>query len=328
MYGIPGFVGGGQQPATVEALGEADAIEIAADHYELVVVQATRLDTERDDTFRLDAAGGTFVLKIAHPADTRESLDLETRAVEYATLADAAIPLPRILPSANGDFAPALTNHGGRRVRLLSWLPGIPLHETSPTDEQVGELGRTLGHLTQALRGFDHPAAHRPFAWDVIQFPTLAAVNTEVGNELTSEVFSRFATLVAPRLAELPRQVVHNDFNTGNVLVEPTGPRYVTGIIDFGDVVHTARIGDLAVALSYQIFPLGRSWEQLDPFIEAYRMVVPLEQAELDILRDLVAVRFAQRILIYQWMQRGSPDALDFATQGNLAALDLLLREN
>jgi Ser/Thr protein kinase RdoA (MazF antagonist) len=327
VYGIPGFEGGGQEPAAVKPLGEADAIEIAADHYELVVVQATRLDTERDDTFRLDAAGGTFVLKIAHPADTRQALDLETQAVAYATRADAALPLPRILPSTNGDFAPALANHGGRLARLLSWLPGTPLHETAPTDEQVGELGRTLGHLTLALRGFEHPAAHRSFAWDVVQFPALAAINAEVGNELTTEVFRRFAALVAPKLDALPRQVVHNDFNTGNVLVDPTGPRFVTGIIDFGDVVHTARIGDLAVGLSYQIFPLGRTWDEVEPFIEAYRMVVSLEPLELDVLRDLVAVRFAQRILIYQWMQRGDPAALDFATQGNLAALESLLRE-
>lgn len=328
MYGIPGFELDGQEPVAFTPLTDDDAIAIAARHYDLIVSQAERLDTERDDTFRIDAAGGRFVLKIAHPADTAEYLDLETRVVEYASRADAALPLPRILPSTGGDLAPALPDHDGRRVRLLSWLPGTPLHETTPTEEQSGELGRTLGRLTQALRGFDHPAAHRPFAWDLLQLPKLARVNAEVGTHLTTEVFERFDRAVAPHLAELPRQVIHNDFNTGNVLVDPAGARYVAGVIDFGDVIHTARICELAIALSYQIFPIGRSWDELDSFIEAYRMVVPLEQVELDLLPDLVAARFVLRTIIYRWMERGEPDELDFGTQANLAALDTLLREH
>ncbi len=327
MYGIPGFEIDGQEPREHVPLSEAEAIAIAGDHFDVVAQRATRLDTERDDTFRLDAAGGAYVLKVAHPADSRALIDFEIAAVDYARRGDAALPLPRIHPSASGDLAPALAEHGGRRARLLGWLPGVPLAETEPTDDQVGELGRTLGRLTNALAGFGHPAARRPFAWDGMQLPKLARVQDEIGTEVTARVFDAFEHNVAPREADLPRQVIHNDFNPGNVLVDPDGARFVTGIIDFGDAIETARVCDLAVALSYELFPMGRNWRTAQPLIDAYDLVVPLEDAERAVLPTLVAARLAQRFLIYRWMDRGTVESLDFSSQGNLAALDSLMKE-
>jgi hydroxylysine kinase len=323
VHGIPGF--GGDEPVVSAPLTDDEARAVAREHYELHVTQVQRFETERDDTFRLDAAEGTFILKIANPADSLDSLDFETKALEYATAKDASLPLPRVLPSADGEFVEPLAN--GRWARLLTWLPGQRLVDDRPTEDNAWELGRTLGHLTNALTGFDHPSAHRAFAWDALSFPLLTEVNEDVGTELTSRVFDLYDDRVAPLLNELPRQVVHNDFNPGNVIVDPTGPRYVTGIIDFGDTIHTARVCDLSVALSYQLFPFGRSWDSVEPFIEAYDAVVPLTGAERQALLSLVAVRLAQRVLIYQWMQRGTPESLDFGTQGNLAALDRLLKE-
>lgn len=329
MYGIPGFEVDGQETRELVPLSEDQAIAIAADQFDVMAQRATRLDTERDDTFRLDAAGGTYVLKISHPADSRAMIDFEIAAIDYARRGDAALPLPRLHPSKDGDLAPALADHDGRRARLLGWLPGIPLAETEQTESQVGELGRTLGRLTNALAGFGHPGDHRPFAWDAMQFPRLAAVQDAVGTELTARVFDAFERVVAPREADLPRQVVHNDFNPGNVLVDPhpDAPRFVMGIIDFGDAIETARVCDLSVALSYELFPMGRNWHTAQTFVEAYELVVPLEEPERDVLPTLVAVRLAQRFLIYQWMQRGTAASLDFSTQGNLAALASLLKE-
>lgn len=329
MYGIPGFEVDGLEPREHVPLSDDEAIAIAAEHFDIMAQQATRLDTERDDTFRLDAAGGTYVLKVAHPVDSRASIDFEIEAVDYARRGDAALPLPRIHESTSGDLAPALAEHDGRLARLFGWLPGVPLADTEPNDDQAGELGRTLGRLTNALAGFGHPAARRPFAWDAMQFPRLAKVQDAVGTDLTARVFDAFESIVAPREADLPRQVTHNDFNPGNVLVDaaPGAARFVTGIIDFGDAIETARVCDLAVALSYQLFPMGRNWHTARPFVDAYEFVVPLEEAEREVLPTLVAVRLAQRFLIYQWMQRGSSSSLDFASEGNLAALASVLKE-
>ena len=64
-----------------------------------------------------------------------------------------------------------------------------------------------------------------------------------------------------PRFAALRRAVVHNDPNDYNVLVDgANGPRVIE-ILDFGDIVHSYAIADLAIAVAYAVLgkadPLG-----------------------------------------------------------------------
>ena len=133
---------------------------------------------------------------------------------------------------------------------------------------------------------------------------------------------------MAPHLHHLPHQVIHNDFNTGNVLVDPDDPDFVTGILDFGDVIRTIRVADVAVATSYLLYPLRGTWSSVQPFIDGYAETVPLTPSELLVLRDLVLCRFAQRIVIYQWMSRTVGNDPNGYRAGAQNALRELLEEN
>ncbi len=104
--------------------------------------------------------------------------------------------------------------------------------------------------MTKALRGFDHPAAHRTLHWDLRQsamarkyLPLLA----EDRRRLVEPIFERAASL---DWNALPHSVIQNDANDYNVLASADGVRIVS-ILDFGDSVYSATIGDLAVALAY-----------------------------------------------------------------------------
>ena len=66
---------------------------------------------------------------------------------------------------------------------------------------------------------------------------------------------TRFTTHTAPALANLPRQVIHGDFNPHNLLADPADPTQLTGLLDFGDMTLSHRICDLAVAASYLVEP-------------------------------------------------------------------------
>ena len=59
-----------------------------------------------------------------------------------------------------------------------------------------------------------------------------------------------YARQVVPRLAQLPRGVVHNDANDHNVLVQSRGPGRApaVGLIDFGDMVRAPTAAEPAVA--------------------------------------------------------------------------------
>jgi hydroxylysine kinase len=309
VHGFPGFaardtVASWEAVPTFERIAPDGAISIARDVFGLDVLTVARLETERDDTFRLRTRGRDLVLKVSHPADSATAIDLQTSALQFAQSRDADLPLQHFLTSIEGEVAPILPEHNDRIVRVLTWLPGTLLADTTPDDAQCAALGEALGRLSTALRGFEHGASSYPLAWDLAQADRLRVVSEVFPNDMVAEVLDRFDRNVVPIRNELPHQVIHNDFNPGNVVVDPDAPAYVAGILDFGDVIHSLRVADLAVALSYQLYPLGRSWEECAAFIEGFERRVLLLPIERAVLKTLVLTRFAQRILVNDWLTR------------------------
>ena len=325
MYGIPGFESGGSaEEFDFEHLDETAALEIADVWFAITATSATRLDTERDDTFRIETAHGDRVLKIAHPADTIAMVDLQLGALKHAERADASLPLQRIIETPGGGLALMLPS--GRVACMLEWLPGELLLDAQTGPAELAGLGDTLGRLSKAMSGYLNPDAARLNAWELRTVPRLATILKDVPNAPAAEAIDRFNARVVPHLSELPMQVVHNDFNPGNVLVDASVPGFVTGILDFGDVIYSMRVADLAIALSYQLFPFGHNWRDLAPMIEAFERHVPLSELERSLLPTLVAGRFAQRILINQWLsvQEDDPwDQYEYITSTLAALLDL-----
>jgi Ser/Thr protein kinase RdoA (MazF antagonist) len=328
---VPGFeTSGATEELAFDRIDEQTAVAIANEVFGVSAVGAVRLQTERDDTFRLTAAPADLVLKVAHPADDPADLDFQTRALAWAQQRDETLPLQRVLPALDGSLTPTLAAHGGRIARLFDWLPGELLVDVTLDDQQLSLLGDSVGRLTNAMEGFEHPASSRPFAWDLGQFDRLSAVAERFPEFEIDEVFDRFRQVVVPRLGELPRQVIHNDFNPGNVLVDRTAQGFVTGILDFGDVISTIRIADLAIPLCYLLYPPPRRWAELRPLIDAYELRVPVTGAERDVLKTLVLCRFAQRVLINEWLSqfsndRGRDEAFRAGVRG---ALHRLLEED
>ncbi|MFI5101307.1 MAG: phosphotransferase, partial [Actinomycetes bacterium] len=108
----------GQAPRLTAARAE----EIGHETYG-VATTAHPLPSERDQNFRLDVDGvPTYVLKVANRT---ESADVLAAQHDAAALALAAgLPVQRVHPTLDG------AKHGatdGHLVRLLDWLPGVPL---------------------------------------------------------------------------------------------------------------------------------------------------------------------------------------------------------
>ena len=281
-----GYAGGMEFDAPFERLSDDAARTILASLWRLEPQALTRLDTERDDSFRVTTEGAEYLLKVAHPGDDPLYVNLQTAALSFAA-EESGLPLQRLLLTVEGEIEPEVD---GRVARLLTWLPGEP---DQPLDPRL--VGQTLGRLNDALSDFDHPAAHRDLVWDVARLDLVRDLQQRFPSEEVAEVFDRWDAL---DLSSLPRQVIHNDFHPGNVL---SAEGRITGILDFGDVVHTARVVDVAVALCYFGYD--------DELIEGFAEVVPLRDDERAALSTLVAARFAQRILLNQLIGRHDPSS-------------------
>ncbi|CAN5347943.1 phosphotransferase [soil metagenome] len=287
-----------------ERVTPAAASTLLREHYGVEAVGLERLDTERDDSFRVTTTEGYLVLKVAHPGDDPAVIALQSSAMERA--GERGLPVQRVVRTVTAESSVVV---GGRTARVLSWLDGEPLADTAPDEEQLFALGAALGGLNAALADFEHPASHRELAWDIQRTAALRGHATEP--ELAG-VIDRFERVVAPALARLPQQVIHNDFHPGNLLVADGEEPFVVGILDFGDVVHTARVCDLGVAIAYLVPEDGPAWRNADEVIRGFESVVPLLDEERDLLPDLVAARLLMRSVIPLVVPQPRTDTLHY----------------
>jgi 4-aminobutyrate aminotransferase-like enzyme len=114
-------------------------------------------------------------------------------------------------------------------------------------------------------------------------------------------VLDRYDANVAPRWSRLRAHVVHGDLNLDNVLLDESGR--ISGIVDFGDVGHTAQVGDFAIGVASLMRgrPLDDVLRVARIATDGYQSRIPLEPEELEVLGDLVATRLAAIVVISAW---------------------------
>ena len=314
--------------ATMVARSTPLAVELAValvrERYGLET-RASRLTGERDENFRLRAADGAeYVLKIAHPAEEPPVTELPTAALLHVAKTDPTLPCPRVVRARTGATQVRFVDEGGgeRTARLLTYLPGKLLGTAARSARQRQACGRMAGRLSNALRGFEHPAAHRAIVWDVRHARQVRQLLDQVPDFPHRLPAAGLLEGIVPRIeSRLPRlrhQVVHNDVNPLNVLVEPEDEARVSGIIDFGDLTHTALIADVAVTAAEQIpgdcgDDAGSARAAVLEVAGAYHECVPLEGEELAILGTLVAARLAANLVVHQWHLSHNPTGGHYA---------------
>ena len=260
------------------------------------------MPSERDQNFLItNSAGEKFVLKIANALE--EPAFLEAQNVVLTHLANRISFCQRLVLASSGEEVVTVQ---GYRVRMVHYLHGVPLAQVNPQPpELLRDLGRKLGQLDRALADFDHAAVHRDFHWDLAN-----------GNRILDE----YAKLVRdPELreligkhrvtfdSELRRSVIHGDANDYNVLVDPDRSE-VVGLIDFGDMVYSYTVGNLAVALAYVVLDKPDPRVAARQVVQGYTSEFALTQEELAALWPLVLMRLCMSVCLAAHQQQQRPE--------------------
>ncbi|MDX2419063.1 MAG: phosphotransferase [Xanthomonadales bacterium] len=285
------------------AFSNAEVAAIAADHFGLHA-KLRSLVSERDQNFRLTTQDGLrYTLKVSNNAEQLEVIDFQNQALLHVAKKDPSFPLPRVIPTLDGHLH-SRVEHAGKShfVRVLSWLEGSVIHDTSVSPALAGRMGQLLARLNVALKGFDHPGSNPPSLWDMKRAASLADLVVYIEEpglrQMIGQTLDRFISQVKPVLGTLRTQVIHNDMNPGNVLMDIARPDQISGLIDFGDITRSPVIIDLAVAAAYQLSEGSDPLAGALPMIAGYHSINPLQNAEMELLTDMIRTRLITSLLI------------------------------
>jgi 4-aminobutyrate aminotransferase-like enzyme len=323
----------GRTPGLLEPAPDVDSATAAAllrTHYGLDAA-VRLLGSERDRTFLATTPDERrLVLKVSNSADDVAEIAMENAAMRHVAETDPGLLISRVLPALDGAAMVAVDAADGRRhqVRLMTAVPGTTAEETPLPARFPSGLGAACARMARALRGFGHPAAYRHIEWDPRAVSALRPFAGRLPDpDLRAPVeklLDRFEGLPASTAA-LPAFVLHGDVTLSNVMVDTDGD--LTGLIDFGDMHHTARVSDLAISLASLLRVAPDRWDAAGRFLDGYQRVTPLEPEEVEWLGELVLARLVTTVLISAWRAPLHPDKAEYVTgwdAGSQRGIDLL----
>ena len=286
---------------------------------------------ERDQNCAVESADGTrYVFKISNPSEPMSLVDFQIAALEHIARTSPGQPVPRVVRMLDGRARDTVALADGTQttVRMLTYLDGIQIRETPRTAAQRVAMGKGLAELDLALQGFTHPAATHDLLWNAsaahrltVQLDSLVEGPRRT---LAQSFMTRFTDHVLPRLASSRAQVIHNDYHLYNVLVAPDDQTRITGIIDFGDMLHAPLVGEVATAAAFHMTGGADPFEGPSQFVAAYQAILPLTDLEQDIVADLMATRHLITALISEWRALRYPENRAYIMRHNPAAWEAL----
>lgn len=183
--------------------------------------------------------------------------------------------------------------------RLLHFVEGDFWADNPLNASQLTSLGESMAQLTIQLDKMEAGVIkQRNLKWDLQNlmdnFHLLSYAKDPVDRKQILYIFDQYEQFVLPKMSGLRKSLIHNDFNNWNTLLDENK---VTGLIDFGDMVYSPLINDLAVALSYVLCFSEDIFKDLQTVLKSYHKNLPLQKVELDHLYLLIAGRIVTSLV-------------------------------
>ncbi|XP_037106163.1 hydroxylysine kinase [Syngnathus acus] len=298
-------------------LSQSQAADIVKKHYKLTLSQLRSLPSYDDQNFCIETVeGGEYVLKILNLVHTKDPtlIELQTYAMNF--LHEKGLPTQTAQKTTMGQvmFLEAIDCGYGLQkylVRLLTYLPGIPIANIPSSPQLLYEVGRTAANMDNVLNKMEHPqlsALQRDgFIWSLSNIPLLLKyINVLDGDpllEVVKSVLHQYKTVVAPQSSSFRTCLIHGDFNDLNVLVQAddSNGHKISGIIDFGDMSFGYYVFELAITITYMMLEHPNPIEVGGPILAGWESVFPLNAAERDCLFWLVLSRLCQSFVIARY---------------------------
>lgn len=299
-----------------------EAISISKEIYGKNVL-ASPLPSERDQNFLLKEkdSGKKYVLKISNQKEKKEILDLQNSAMERIASWLETFSCPQICLTKDGEKITKIIhqNRTSHYIRMVTYVEGIPLGEAHPhTPDLLQSVGGFIARMDKALNDFSHPAAKRFFHWDLQRGPEtvrtfMKYIDNAEERSLIDYFLEKFQSQALGAVSGLKKTVIHNDGNDYNIIVSLPGKnisnkKKVSGIIDFGDMVYSYRVGDIAVTAAYVMLGKENFWDSASHLIKGYREIIKISDKELEAVSHFIYLRLCMSVAVSAFQKKQYPD--------------------
>jgi len=295
-------------PDAPPRLTAREAAAIARDVFGVDAV-ARELGSNQDRNFALETAAGPRLLKIANPAIGDAELEAQSRAAVLIR-ERSGVRAPGAHTFADGTTMRRVAAGG---ARLLDFLSGSTLSGSRHLSPAVIDaMGALAASVDLALASFTGDGVQRTSQWDLRRAPdVLAELLPEVAEPVlharVADAAAAAWAVVGPLAADLPMQVIHGDLTDDNIVALERPVPSPDGVIDFGDLHRSWRVGELAVTVSSLLHHDGVGLADAVRAVSAYHRAAPLGDAELDALWPLVVLRGAVLVVSAHRVLRDDP---------------------
>ena len=273
---------------------EKDIQAFAKKYYQLDVDVTMLNGYDELNCLLTDSSGKKFIFKIATDEHGVHFLDAQVKIVNHLGKSTVGYKFQKyILSTAGEELTTIIVEGKNYYLRILSFLEGIFWVDVKEKlAELYIDLGNFVGSMDKALQNFSHTAMHRHYTWDISTATDanakISCIKNHESRRIAAYFLLQFEMEVLPMLFSLRHVYAHNDANDYNVLVQHNK---VSGLIDFGDMVYTALINNLAVACTYAMLNNDNPLQAASLVVKGYHQVYPLTEQELDLLYYLIAAR-------------------------------------
>lgn len=288
----------------------------------------TPLGAERDLIYQVRAEDGQrYVLKVLDPGFECDEIDLQVSAMRHACTSVSCVGLPEPIRAVSGAYyVEAKWRQQEQRLAYLTkWQDGALLKSVPFTAIQAGNFGRALAELSLGLSDFSHPHADRHMRWDLKQAGSvrahLEAIPGTQDRARVEAALERFDNETLSLLSAQRTQVIHADATPFNTLVSENDHDEITAFIDFGDVVRSAVVCDVAIAACYLMGSGENALALPTRLVQAFHDVRPLSLYELSLIVPLMEARHAMTAAITCANARDNPHNIEAITKNTPTAL-------
>ncbi|WP_350347737.1 aminotransferase [Agromyces sp. G08B096] len=262
------------------------------------------LGSQQDRNFLVSTGDGGALLKVNHPSLPAEAVALQAAVSDR--LRERGLLTPELLRTVDGRRSIPVEVDGGSTAHACAFelVRGETLAELEELSGALAaELGAIAGRTVEALRDLRHPAAGRRTQWN-----PMSALDVVDGladwlpedRRLACTTAARDAAARIGALPELPRQIIHGDLTSDNLMRDADGAHW---IIDLGDAAESWRVAELAVLVADLV---GRTGDLaiVGRAVRGFAAEVDLGDDELEAIWPLVVLRGAV-LAVSGWSQLG-----------------------